>query len=129
MRISCCRSVIGDSWIHSLEPVLQNKVARDSRKRRSYSGASVGDLLRFVRNTAQKAQYCINGGSNNYRFVRNTAHHYHELAPEVRAALGAKEELGDFWVSRFPCLLTSVHAAMKRFNRDTNCARINHFYQ
>ena len=77
----------------------------------------------------QKAKYCINDGSNNFRFVRNTAHHYHELAPEVRAALGAKEELGDFWVSRFPYLLTSMHAAMKRFSQDTNCARIKHFYQ
>ena len=135
LDIICCRAVIGDSWIEFLEPILQDKVARDSRKRRSYSGASVGDLLRFVKNTAQKAQHRIKDASimtliaYPNRFVRNTYHHYHELAPEVRAALGPKEELGNFWVSRFPCLLTSVHAAMKRFSQDTNCARINHFYQ
>ena len=105
--IISCRSVFGDSWIDSLDPVLQDKVARDSRKRRSYCGSSVGDLLRFV---------------------RNTAHHYHELAPEVRAALGPKEELGNFWVSQFHLLLPSVHRAMRSFCKDTNCARIEKFY-
>ena len=99
--------MIGDSWILNLKPVLQEKVARDSRKRRSYSGTSVGDLLRFV---------------------RNMAHHYHELAPEVRTALGPREELGNFWVSSFPLLLPHVHAAMHQFARDTNCARIKQFY-
>ena len=105
--IISCRSVFGDSWIDSLDPVLQDKVARDSRKRRSYCGSSVGDLLRFV---------------------RNTAHHYHELAPDVRAALGPKEELGNFWVSQFSLLLPSVHRAMRKFCKDTNCARIEKFY-
>ena len=60
--IFCCRSVIGNSWIESLESVLQDKVVRDSRKRRSYSGASVGDLLR---NADQKAKHCFNKLSNN----------------------------------------------------------------
>ena len=99
--------MIGDSWILRLEPVLQDKVARDSRKRRSYSSSSVVDLLRFI---------------------RNMAHHYHELAPEVRAALGPREDLGNFWVSTFPLLLPDVHAAMHPFSRDTNCSRIKHFY-
>ena len=99
--------MIGDSWIHCLEPALQDKVARDSRKRRSYSGISVVDLLRFI---------------------RNMAHHFYELAPEVRTALGPREELGDFWVSTFPLLLPDVHAAMQQFSRDTNCTRIKHFY-
>ena len=99
--------MIGNSWILCLTAVIQDKVARDSRKRRSYSGTSVGDLLRFV---------------------RNMANHYHELAPEVRMALGPREELGNFWVSTFPLLLQDVHAAMHQFCRDTNCARIKHFY-
>ena len=59
------RSVIGKSWVLSLAPVFQDKVGSDSKKRRSYSGTSVVDLLRFV---------------------RNMAHHYHELAPDVRRA-------------------------------------------
>ena len=98
--------MIGDSWILRLKPVLQDKVRRDSRKRRSYSGSSVVDLLRFI---------------------RNIAHHYHELAPEVKAALGSRDELGDFWVSTFPLLLP-VYAAMQQFSRDTNCTRIKLFY-
>ena len=64
--------VIGDSWILTLAPVLREKVKRDSNKRRSYSSTSVVDLLRFA---------------------RNMAHHYHPLAPEVRAALGPFENL------------------------------------
>ena len=99
--------MIGDSWILNLKPVLQEKVGRDSKKRRSYSGTSVTDLLRFV---------------------RNMAHHYYELAPEVKMALGPREDLGNFWVSAFPILLSDMHAAMQPFSRDTNCARIQLFY-
>ena len=97
----------GDSWILKLNPVLQEKVTRDSTKRRSYSGNSVSDLLRFV---------------------RNMAHHYYELAPEVKTALGPRKELGNFWVSTFPLLLPDVHAAMHQFAKDTNCARIKTFF-
>ena len=99
--------VIDNSWTLRLTPVLQEKVERDSRKRRAYSGHSLADLLRLI---------------------RNLAHHYHELAPEVRAALGPREDLGNFWVSNFPQLLPEVHAAMQPFCKDTNCVRINHFY-
>ena len=99
--------MIGDSWIIILTGVLQEKVGRDSKKRRSYSPTSVVDLLRFV---------------------RNMAHHYHTLAPEVRLALGPMEELGNYWVSTFPTLLPHVYAAMKPFRRDTNCSRISGFY-
>ena len=99
--------VIDNSWILRLSPVLQEKVERDSRKRRAYSGNSLADLLRFI---------------------RNLAHHYHELAPEVRTALGPREELGNFWVSTFPLLLPHLHQAMDKFKGDTNCARIRSFY-
>ena len=99
--------MIGDSWIRCLKPVLQDKVVRDSRKRRSYSGNSVVDLLRFV---------------------RNMAHHFYELAPEVRMALGSREELGNYWISTFPLLLPDVHAAMQPFSWDTICSRIRIFY-
>ena len=99
--------MIGNSWILNLKPVLQDKVARDSSKRRNYSGTSIRDLLRFV---------------------RNMAHHYHELAPEVRTDLGPREELGNFWVSTFPLLLPDVYAAMKPFRKETNCSRISGFY-
>ena len=99
--------VIGDSWILTLAPVLREKVKRDSNKRRSYSSTSVVDLLRFA---------------------RNMAHHYHPLAPEVRAALGPFENLGNFWVSTFPLLLPHLHQAMDKFRGDTNCLRIRSFY-
>ena len=99
--------VISNSWILTLAPVLREKVERDSRKRRSYSPTSVIDLLRFA---------------------RNLAHHYHPLAPEVRAALGPFENLGNFWASTFPLLLPHLHQAMDKFRGDTNCVRIRSFY-
>ena len=99
--------MIGDSWMINLAAVLQEKLGRDSKKRRSYSPTSVVDLLRFL---------------------RNTAHHYHTLGPEVKFALGPMDELGNFWVSTFPLLLPGVYAAMKPFRRDTNCSRISGFY-
>ena len=99
--------VILYSWILNLAPVLREKVERDSRKRRSYSPTSVVDLLRFA---------------------RNIAHHYHPLAPEVRAALGPFENLGNFWVATFPLLLPHLHQAMHQFRMDTNCSRIRNFY-
>ena len=99
--------VIGNSWILKLAPVLREKVERDSKKRRSYSPTSITDLLRFA---------------------RNLAHHYYPLAPEVRAALGPFENLGDFWASTFSLLLPHLHQAMYHFRGDTNCARIKTFY-
>ena len=99
--------VILDSWILNLAPVLREKVERDSRRRRSYSPTSVVDLLRFA---------------------RNMTHHYHPLAPEVRAALGPFENLGNFWVATFPLLLPHLHQVMHQFRRDTNCTRIRSFY-
>ena len=101
------KMVIGDSWILTLAPVLREKVERDSKKRRSYSPTSLTDLLRFA---------------------RNLAHHYHPLAPEVRAALGPFENLGNFWASTFPLLLPHLHQAMHKFKGDANCARIRSFY-
>ena len=100
-------TVYNRSWLYSLALVLQEKVERDSQKRRQYSGTCVRDLLRVV---------------------RNLAHHYYELAPEVRAALGSREGLGDFWVSTFPHLLRHTYAAMEPFMGATNCARIAGFY-
>ena len=99
--------VILDSWIQRLAPELREKVMRDSRRRRNYSPTSVVDLLRFA---------------------RNMAHHYHPLAPEVRAALGSIENLGNFWVATFPLLLPHLHQAMHQFRRDNNCTRIRSFY-
>ena len=101
------RLVLNDSWILQLPPVLREKVERDSRKRRTYSANSVVDLVRFA---------------------RNMAHHYHPLAPDVRAALGPFEDLGNFWVSTFPLLLPHLHQPMHKFRGDTNCARIRSFY-
>ena len=98
------RSAINGSWILQLDSVLQDKVARDSRKRRKYSGDSLVDLLRFVRNLAS---------------------HFYPLAPEVRAALGAKANLGMFWVSTFPQLLPHLYQAMQGFKGDE---RIKRFY-
>ena len=99
--------VFGKSWKKNLDPLIAKKVEIDSKKRRCYDDTSTKDLLRLV---------------------RNLAHHHHELAPEIKAILGPAEDLGHFWTSTFPSLLSSVHAAMAAFKADTNCARIKGFY-
>ncbi|KFO86185.1 Serine/threonine-protein kinase/endoribonuclease IRE2, partial [Buceros rhinoceros silvestris] len=54
----------------------------DLRKFRTYKGASVRDLLRAM---------------------RNKKHHYHELPPDVRTALGSVPDgFVQYFTSRFP---------------------------
>ena len=99
--------IIGLSWKLRLPLVIQKKIDIDSKKRRTYYTTEVKDLLRVI---------------------RNLAHHFHELAPDVQAALGPVDDLADFWTSTFPLLLPSVYHAMAPFKGDTNCARIKMYY-
>ena len=99
--------VFGLSWKSKLDPIIQMKVDIDSKKRRPYDAESAKHLLRLI---------------------RNLSHHYNELAPNVKAALGPVDTLADFWPSTFPLLLPRVYSAMLPFKADTNCARIHMFY-
>jgi hypothetical protein len=101
------QQVVGGNWLDRLDPVLRVKVINDSRKRRVYDETSVTDLLRVTRNLAS---------------------HYYNLSPEVRGALGPSNDLGSMWTRLFPRLLLHVHRALHSFHRDTNCRRIQKFY-
>ncbi|XP_078035621.1 serine/threonine-protein kinase/endoribonuclease Ire1 isoform X2 [Augochlora pura] len=92
------------------------EVATDLRRYRSYRGESVRDLLRAL---------------------RNKKHHYRELSPAAQENLGdIPDKFTDYWLSRFPCLLSHVWCAMQTF-RDEPTFRgyyyvdykfVNHIY-
>nr|XP_034191794.1 serine/threonine-protein kinase/endoribonuclease IRE1 isoform X2 [Osmia lignaria] len=91
------RVVQGD-WRLSIDV----QVATDLRKYRSYRGESVRDLLRAL---------------------RNKKHHYRELSPQAQESLGdIPDKFTDYWLSRFPCLLSHVWCAMQAF-RDESTLR------
>lgn len=74
------------------------EVANDLRKYRSYRGESVRDLLRAL---------------------RNKKHHYRELTPEAQASLGEiPRKFTQYWLSRFPYLLSHSWCAMQQFRRE-----------
>ncbi|KAK0161952.1 hypothetical protein PV327_008347 [Microctonus hyperodae] len=74
------------------------EVANDLRKYRSYRGESVRDLLRAL---------------------RNKKHHYRELTPEAQASLGEiPGKFTEYWLSRFPHLLSHSWCAIQRFRRE-----------
>ncbi|XP_062866538.1 serine/threonine-protein kinase/endoribonuclease IRE1 [Trichomycterus rosablanca] len=82
------RSVVRTNWRMHISAPLQ----ADLRKFRTYKGNSVRDLLRAM---------------------RNKKHHYHELPPEVQAALGeVPEGFVAYFTSRFPRLLLHTHSAL-----------------
>ncbi|XP_076175051.1 serine/threonine-protein kinase/endoribonuclease Ire1 isoform X2 [Ptiloglossa arizonensis] len=82
--------------------LIDVEVATDLRKYRSYRGDSVRDLLRAL---------------------RNKKHHYRELSPEAQENLGdIPDKFTDYWLSRFPCLLSHVWSAMQAF-RDEQTLR------
>ncbi|XP_066517792.1 serine/threonine-protein kinase/endoribonuclease IRE1 isoform X2 [Hoplias malabaricus] len=82
------RSVVRTNWRMHISAPLQ----ADLRKFRTYKGNSVRDLLRAM---------------------RNKKHHYHELPPEVQAALGeVPEGFVGYFTSRFPRLLLHTHSAL-----------------
>ncbi|KHJ41693.1 PQQ enzyme repeat protein [Trichuris suis] len=81
-----CR-VVGGNWQNRICEALQG----DLRRFRSYRGRSICDLLRAL---------------------RNKRHHYHELSPEVRNALGSiPDQFVDYFTGRFPLLLMHVYKA------------------
>ncbi|XP_077295002.1 serine/threonine-protein kinase/endoribonuclease IRE1-like [Arctopsyche grandis] len=74
-------------------------VAADLRRYRSYSGDSVRDLLRAL---------------------RNKKHHYRELSLEAQESLGSiPEEFTMYWLKRFPRLLLHTWLQMQVF-KDEN---------
>ncbi|XP_011300602.1 serine/threonine-protein kinase/endoribonuclease IRE1 [Fopius arisanus] len=74
------------------------EVANDLRKYRSYKGQSVRDLLRAL---------------------RNKKHHYRELTAEAQASLGdIPEKFTEYWLLRFPSLLSHSWCAMQRFRKE-----------
>ncbi|NXX12281.1 ERN1 endoribonuclease, partial [Podargus strigoides] len=83
------RSVVRTNWRMHISLPLQ----MDLRKFRTYKGGSVRDLLRAM---------------------RNKKHHYHELPPDVRLALGSVPDgFVQYFTSRFPRLLLHTHGAMR----------------
>ncbi|CDW52631.1 IRE protein kinase [Trichuris trichiura] len=81
------RNVVGGNWQNRICEALQD----DLRRFRSYRGRSIRDLLRAL---------------------RNKRHHYHELSPEVRNALGSiPDQFVDYFTGRFPLLLMHVYKA------------------
>ncbi|NXX81119.1 ERN1 endoribonuclease, partial [Urocolius indicus] len=83
------RLVVRTNWRMHISLPLQ----MDLRKFRTYKGGSVRDLLRAM---------------------RNKKHHYHELPPDVRAALGSiPDGFVQYFTSRFPRLLLHTHGAMR----------------
>ncbi|XP_066601348.1 serine/threonine-protein kinase/endoribonuclease IRE1-like isoform X2 [Prorops nasuta] len=87
------RVIQGDWRCH-----IDHEVATDLRKYRSYRGESVRDLLRAL---------------------RNKKHHYRELTPEAQESLGEiPEKFTEYWLSRFPCLLSHVWCAMQNFRAE-----------
>ena len=100
-------AVIGNSWLEKLDPVLQEKIKKDSVKRRTYDWSCCVDLLRVIRNLAS---------------------HYFNLTLEVRATIGTYDQLASYWISLYPRLLLHVFRAMEQFKNDTNCLRIKKYY-
>ncbi|CAB0032987.1 unnamed protein product [Trichogramma brassicae] len=88
------RRVVQGDWRVHIDP----EVASDLRKYRSYQGESVRDLLRAL---------------------RNKKHHYRELTEEAQQSLGEiPTKFTDYWLSRFPHLLTHTWCAMQPFRHE-----------
>uniref|UniRef100_A0A2M4A0B0 non-specific serine/threonine protein kinase n=1 Tax=Anopheles triannulatus TaxID=58253 RepID=A0A2M4A0B0_9DIPT len=88
------RFVVRDDWSRHLDA----EITADLRKFRGYQGYSVRDLLRAL---------------------RNKKHHYHELSPEMQRALGTiPHEFTDYWISRFPRLLSHSYHALADNSRE-----------
>ncbi|KAI4494959.1 hypothetical protein M0804_001160 [Polistes exclamans] len=95
------RVVKGDWRMH-----IDNEVAADLRKYRSYHGDNVRDLLRAL---------------------RNKKHHYRELMPAAQKSLGEiPEKFTEYWLSRFPCLLCHIWIQMQKFRNEPTLKRYYH---
>ncbi|KAK5641329.1 hypothetical protein RI129_009876 [Pyrocoelia pectoralis] len=72
---------------------ISTEIGKDLRKYRSYSGESLRDLLRAL---------------------RNKKHHYRELPPETQEELGSiPDGFTSYWTSRFPLLLVHTWLSMQ----------------
>ncbi|XP_014471160.1 PREDICTED: serine/threonine-protein kinase/endoribonuclease IRE1 [Dinoponera quadriceps] len=99
---TCGERVIENDWISYIDV----EVASDLRKYRSYSGHSMRDLLRAL---------------------RNKKHHYRELSPKAQESLGEiPVQFTEYWLSRFPYLLCHVWCAMQSFRGESNFKRYYH---
>ncbi|XP_043279722.1 serine/threonine-protein kinase/endoribonuclease IRE1 isoform X2 [Venturia canescens] len=77
---------------------IDQEVASDLRRYRSYRGESVRDLLRAL---------------------RNKKHHYRELTKEAQASLGEiPVAFTEYWLSRFPLLLSHTWCCMQKFRSE-----------
>ncbi|KZC13752.1 PREDICTED: serine/threonine-protein kinase/endoribonuclease IRE1 [Dufourea novaeangliae] len=86
--------------------LIDVEVATDLRKYRSYRGESVRDLLRAL---------------------RNKKHHYRELSPEAQENLGdIPDKFTDYWLSRFPGLLSHAWCAMQAFRDEPTLRNYYH---
>ncbi|XP_015185635.1 PREDICTED: serine/threonine-protein kinase/endoribonuclease IRE1 isoform X2 [Polistes dominula] len=95
------RVVKGDWRMH-----IDNEVAADLRKYRTYDGGNVRDLLRAL---------------------RNKKHHYRELMPAAQKSLGEiPEKFTEYWLSRFPCLLCHIWIQMQKFRNEPTLKRYYH---
>uniref|UniRef100_A0A182SYR8 non-specific serine/threonine protein kinase n=1 Tax=Anopheles maculatus TaxID=74869 RepID=A0A182SYR8_9DIPT len=88
------RYVVRDDW----SKYLDVEITADLRKFRGYQGYSVRDLLRAL---------------------RNKKHHYHELTPSMQRALGTiPHQFTQYWISRFPRLLSHSYHALADSSRE-----------
>ncbi|KAB0793431.1 hypothetical protein PPYR_13051 [Photinus pyralis] len=79
---------------------ISTEIGKDLRKYRSYSGDSLRDLLRAL---------------------RNKKHHYRELPPETQEELGSiPDSFTSYWTSRFPLLLIHTWLSMQIVARETS---------
>lgn len=99
---TCSERVICDDWRSHID----QEVAADLRKYRSYRGDSVRDLLRAL---------------------RNKKHHYRELSLEAQKSLGEiPEKFTEYWLTRFPRLLCHVWCAMQSFRVESSLKQYYH---
>ncbi|KAI4494432.1 hypothetical protein M0802_008924 [Mischocyttarus mexicanus] len=85
---------------------IDNEVATDLRKYRSYQGDNVRDLLRAL---------------------RNKKHHYRELTPAAQQSLGeVPGKFTKYWLSRFPSLLCHTWTQMQKFRKEPTLNRYYH---
>ncbi|XP_050078819.1 serine/threonine-protein kinase/endoribonuclease IRE1 [Anopheles maculipalpis] len=88
------RFVVREDW----SKYLDAEITADLRKFRGYQGYSVRDLLRAL---------------------RNKKHHYHELTPSMQRALGTiPHQFTQYWISRFPRLLSHSYHALSDSSRE-----------
>ena len=85
---------------------LDFSVREDLRKHRTYKGKSVRDLLRAI---------------------RNKKHHYRELTDEAKLMYGKMPgEFADYWLTRFPLLVSHSYMAMQCVKYENNFMRYYH---